>query len=101
MSPFIVVLLILQVVRKLGLRCAKAQANSLVELNDLVGSVGEIRLTCAPHLRGVVRLRVRGSVIDCPAYSCDPRPLYRGERVLVMNREHLDVWVTALAPDPS
>jgi hypothetical protein len=34
MSPFIVVLLILQVVRKLGLRCAKAQANSLVELND-------------------------------------------------------------------
>ncbi|MBM5815604.1 MAG: hypothetical protein FJ083_03140 [Cyanobacteria bacterium K_Offshore_surface_m2_239] len=67
--------------------------NSLVTGADLVGQVGSLRLPCGPKERGLVRLSVRGSVIEVPAYS-SAGPLRRGQTVMVLEQRGGDVWVT-------
>ncbi len=69
--------------------------NSLVTSADLVGQVGQLRLPCGPRDRGLVRLTVRGSVIDVPAYS-SAGTLRRGQAVMVLEQREGDVWVTPL-----
>ncbi len=43
---------------------AMRHGNSLVTSADLVGQLGPLRPPCGPRERGLVRLNVRGSVID-------------------------------------
>ncbi len=74
--------------------------NSLVHHDDPVGQVGQVLLPCGPTQRGLVRLRVRGSLLDLCAYASDQRLLLRGERVLVVQQHDQLLWVTALdAPE--
>jgi hypothetical protein len=67
--------------------------NSLVTGADLVGQVGSLRLPCGPQERGLVRLTVRGSLIEVPAY-CSAGALRRGQTVMVLEQRDGDVWVT-------
>ena len=69
--------------------------NSLVSDGDLIGQVGQLRLPCGPRDRGVVRLTVRGAVLDVPAYS-SAGSLRRGLAVMVLDQRGGDVWVTPL-----
>jgi membrane protein implicated in regulation of membrane protease activity len=70
--------------------------NSLVTDADFIGQVGLVVLPCSTQERGLVRLTVRGALMDVPAYSNDT-PLPRGLRVMVLHRRGCDVWVTSLA----
>jgi hypothetical protein len=76
---------------------AMRHGNSLVTTADLVGQVGQLRLPCGPRERGLVRLTVRGSVIDVPAYS-SAGTLRRGQTVMVLEQRGGDVWVTPVTP---
>ncbi len=81
------------------LRCQPE--DSLVRQQDLVGLTGEVRLGCSRSQRGLVRLRVRGCLIEARAYGSDARPLLRGDRVLVLHHQDDHLWVTRLgASDP-
>jgi membrane protein implicated in regulation of membrane protease activity len=71
--------------------------DSLVRLQDLVGQRGRVLLSCSRSLRGLVRLQVRGSLIDSPAYGMDERPLLEGDRVMVLHQQGHDLWVTAIS----
>ncbi|MFN9548186.1 MAG: hypothetical protein ACK6AD_14170 [Cyanobacteriota bacterium] len=75
---------------------AMRHGNSLVTSEDLVGQVGNVRLPCGPSDRGLVRLTVRGTVIDVPAYS-SAGSLLRGQAVMVLEQREGDVWVTPLS----
>lgn len=83
---------------------ALRHGNSLVTGEDLVGQVGHLRLPCTPRARGLVRLSVRGTVMDVPAYS-SVGSLPRGLAVMALEQRAGDVWVTPLTPpgrpDPS
>ena len=58
-------------------------------------------LACSRTQRGMVRLTVRGSLIDVTAYGTDIQRLLRGDRVLVLHHQENQLWVTALkAADP-
>ena len=70
--------------------------NSLVNIDDLPGQVGHVRLPCTPHQRGLVRLTVRGSLMDVPAYST-AGPLRKGLPVIVVEVRGGDAWLTALS----
>ena len=70
--------------------------NSLVNSEDLPGQVGHMRLPCTPHQRGLVRLTVRGSLMDVPAYSTAGR-LGKGLPVIVVEVRGGDAWLTALS----
>lgn len=70
--------------------------NSLVNTEDLPGQVGHVRLPCTPHQRGLVRLTVRGSLMDVPAYSTAGR-LGKGLPVIVVEVRGGDAWLTALS----
>jgi hypothetical protein len=74
---------------------ALRHGNSLVTSEDLVGQVGRLRLPCGPRDRGLVRLSVRGSLMDVPAYS-SVGPLRPGLAVMVLEQRGGDVWVTPL-----
>ncbi len=76
---------------------AMRHGNSLVTAEDLIGQVGHLRLPCTPRGRGLVRLSVRGSVLDMPAYS-SAGALPRGLAVMVLEQRGGDVWVTPLTP---
>jgi hypothetical protein len=76
---------------------ALRHGNSLVSGEDLIGQVGQLRLPCGARDRGLVRLTVRGSVMDVPAYS-SVGPLRRGLAVMVLEQRGGDVWVTPLTP---
>ena len=76
---------------------AMRHGNSLVTSDDLIGQVGQLRLPCGARDRGLVRLTVRGAVIDVPAYS-SAGVLARGLTVMVLEQRGGDVWVTALTP---
>ena len=71
--------------------------DSLVRQQDLVGQRGRVLLSCSRSLRGLVRLQVRGSLIDSPAYGMDERPLLEGDRVMVLHQQGHDLWVTAIS----
>ena len=75
---------------------AMRHGNSLVTNEDLIGQVGPLRLPCGPRERGLVRLTVRGTVIDVPAYS-SAGDLRRGLAVMVLEQRGGDVWGTPLA----
>lgn len=72
------------------------RGNSLVTSEDLIGQVGHVRLPCTPQNRGLVRLNVRGSLMDVPAYSC-AGALQRGRAVMVVEMRGGDVWLTLLS----
>jgi hypothetical protein len=72
---------------------AMRNGNSLVTSDDLIGQVGQLRLPCGPRQRGLVRLTVRGSLIDVPAYS-SAGSLSSGLAVMVLEQRGGDVWVT-------
>ncbi len=72
---------------------AMRHGNSLVTSRDLIGQVGSLRLPCGSRERGLVRLTVRGSVIEVPAYS-SAGALRRGQTVMVLEQRGGDVWVT-------
>jgi membrane protein implicated in regulation of membrane protease activity len=75
--------------------------NSLVRQEDLVGQSGQVLLPCSDSLRGVVRLQVRGCLIDSAAYGIDQRRLHRGDPVVVLHQEGVDLWVgPAFPPAP-
>jgi hypothetical protein len=74
---------------------AMRHGNSLVTSDDLIGQVGQLRLPCGPRERGLVRLTVRGSLMDVPAYSTTGS-LSRGLAVMVLEQRGGDVWVTPL-----
>jgi hypothetical protein len=74
---------------------AMRHGNSLVSDGDLIGQVGLLRLPCGPRDRGIVRLTVRGAVLDVPAYS-SAGPLRRGLAVMVLDERGGDVWLTPL-----
>lgn len=76
---------------------AMRHGNSLVTTADLAGQVGQLRLPCGSRERGLVRLTVRGSVIDVPAYS-SAGTLRRGQTVMVLEQRGGDVWVTPVTP---
>ena len=71
--------------------------DSLVRQQDLVGQRGRVLLSCSRSLRGLVRLQVRGSLIDSPAYGMDERLLLEGDRVMVLHQQGHDLWVTAIS----
>ena len=75
---------------------AMRHGNSLVTSKDLIGQVGRLPLPCTPHHRGLVRLTVRGSLLDVPAYSC-AGALRKGLAVMVVDQQGGDVWVTPLS----
>jgi membrane protein implicated in regulation of membrane protease activity len=75
---------------------AMRHGNSLVTSEDLVGQVGHVRLPCTPHHRGLVRLTVRGSLMDVPAYSYTG-DLRKGLAVMVVELRGGDAWLTALS----
>ena len=77
---------------------AMRHGNSLVTSDDLIGQVGQLRLPCGARDRGLVRLTVRGTVIDVPAYSGNAEALPRGQAVMVLEQRGGDVWVTPLTP---
>ena len=77
---------------------AMRHGNSLVTSDDLIGQVGQLRLPCGARDRGLVRLTVRGTVIDVPAYSGIAEALPRGQAVMVLEQRGGDVWVTPLTP---
>ena len=70
--------------------------NSLVTDADFIGQVGVVVLHCSAQQRGLVRLTVRGALMDVPAFSNDT-PLPRGLRVMVLQRRGGDVWVASQA----
>ncbi len=74
---------------------AMRHGNSLVTSDDLIGQVGQLRLPCGARERGLVRLTVRGSLMDVPAYS-SAGSLPRGLAVMVLEQRGGDVWVTPL-----
>ena len=74
---------------------AMRHGNSLVTGEDLIGQVGRLRLPCDARDRGLVRLTVRGAVMDVPAYSSGG-PLPGGLAVMVLDQREGDVWVTPL-----
>ena len=76
---------------------AMRHGNSLVTGEDLIGQVGRLRLPCSARDRGLVRLTVRGAVMDVPAYSSGG-PLPSGLAVMVLDQREGDVWVTPLTP---
>lgn len=76
---------------------AMRHGNSLVTSEDLIGQVGQLRLPCGARDRGLVRLTVRGAVIDVPAYS-SAGALPRGLAVMVLEQRGGDVWVIPLTP---
>lgn len=76
---------------------ALRHGNSLVTTDDLIGQVGQVRLPCGPRDRGLVRITVRGTVMDVPAYS-SAGSLQRGLAVMVLEQRQGDVWVTPLTP---
>jgi hypothetical protein len=76
---------------------AMRHGNSLVTNADLVGQVGQLRLPCGTRDRGLVRLTVRGTVMDVPAFS-SAGSLRRGLAVMVLEQRGGDVWVTPLTP---
>jgi len=65
-------------------------SDSLVRNADIVGQVGVIILSCSPRQRGLVRLTVKGNLLDLPARS-DGRSLGINESVLVLQQlqDHL------------
>ncbi|MFM7640297.1 MAG: hypothetical protein ACKO45_01905 [Cyanobium sp.] len=75
---------------------AMRHGNSLVSREDLIGQVGPLQLPCTAEQRGLVRLTVRGSLMDVPAYSCAD-PLRKGLAVMVVEQRGGDVWVTPLS----
>lgn len=70
--------------------------NSLVTSEDLVGQVGHVRLLCTPNRRGLVRLIVKGSLMDVPAYSY-AGDLRKGLAVMVVELRGGDAWLTTLS----
>ncbi|MEB3156574.1 MAG: hypothetical protein VKO26_03970 [Cyanobacteriota bacterium] len=76
---------------------AMRHGNSLVTSTDLIGQVGSLRLPCGSRERGLVRLTVRGSLIEVPAYS-SAGALRRGQTVMVLEQRGGDVWVTPHGP---
>jgi hypothetical protein len=79
----------------------RRQVDSLVREWDLVGQTGFVLLACSRTQRGLVRLSVRGCLIDVPAYGTDTQRLLRGDRVLVLHHQDHQLWVTDLkAADP-
>lgn len=72
---------------------AMGHGNSLVTREDLIGQVGRLQLPCTTQQRGLVRLTVRGSLMDVPAYSCAD-PLHKGLAVMVVEQRGGDVGVT-------
>ncbi len=81
-------------------RASWRPGNSLVREQELLGQRGQVLLPCSTSLRGLVRLRVRGSLIDVPAYGVEPDTLQRGDAVVVLHQEGVDLWVAA-ATEPS
>jgi hypothetical protein len=65
-------------------------SDSLVRNTDIVGQVGVIILSCGPRKRGLVRLTVKGNLLDLPACS-DGRILALHESVIVLHQlqDHL------------
>jgi hypothetical protein len=90
--------LVLRLVLRLLLRrrLSYRQGDSLVREWDLLGQTGWVLLACSRTQRGLVRLTVRGSLIDVPAYGTDSQRLLRGDRVLVLHHQDHQLWVTAL-----
>jgi hypothetical protein len=70
--------------------------NSLVTSEDLVGQVGHVRLLCTPNRRGLVRIIVKGSLMDVPAYSY-AGDLRKGLAVMVVELRGGDAWLTTLS----
>ena len=69
--------------------------NSLVTAEDVIGQIGRLQLPCRPQHRGLVRLTIKGSLMDVPAYSC-AGTLRKGLAVMVVEQRGGDVWVTPL-----
>ena len=79
--------------------------NSLVTQEDVIGQIGRLQLPCTPQHRGLVRLIIKGSLMDVPAYSC-AGSLSKRLAVMVVEQRGGDVWVTSLndprnTPTPS
>jgi len=78
----------------------RRQADSLVKTADLAGLEGTVEIPFDASVRGKIRLRVKGSMVDLIAYTNHPKPLERGDRVLVIGTEGDRLWVvpTELPP---
>jgi membrane protein implicated in regulation of membrane protease activity len=70
-------------------------SDSLVRNGDIVGQVGVLLLSCGPRQRGLVRLTVKGNLMDLPART-DGRTLDVNQTVMVLQQRHDHVLVMPL-----
>jgi len=69
--------------------------DSLVRLNHVVGLSGTVEIPFNCKTQGKVRLNVRGSIVDFVAFTDEPKPFAKGEKVFVVGMKQNKVWVVA------
>lgn len=71
----------------------RQQADSLIRVDDLVGSTGTVEVPFDKDSRGKVQLLVKGSMIQMIAYTDAVQALEKGDPVLVVGTEQNRLWV--------
>jgi len=71
----------------------RRQVNSLVQSADLAGIEGIVEIPFDASMRGKVSLQIKGNLIEFIAYTNDPKPLEKGDRIFVIGAERDRLWV--------
>ncbi|ACK69400.1 conserved hypothetical protein [Gloeothece citriformis PCC 7424] len=75
------------------LKRGKTNINSLVKLNQIVGTIGKVQIPFDQNSKGKVRVKVKGSLIDLVAVTNFPAQFQLGEDVLIIEFKENKVWV--------
>ena len=78
----------------------RRQVNSLVQSADLAGIEGIVEIPFDASMRGKVSLQIKGTLVEFIAYTNDPNPLKKGDRIFVLGAERDRLWVIP-APNPA
>ena len=71
------------------------QANSLIQLNDLMGVAGKVTIPFDSQSKGKVQLSLKGSTIDLVAFTDEQKAFNKGDRVLIVGLKNNQLWVVA------
>jgi hypothetical protein len=70
------------------------RTDSLMQMQDVIGQMGNVEIPFNSSSRGRVRFKMRGVVVDYTAYTNDSDELVLGQPVLAVKYEQSKVWVT-------